>query len=73
MQLDRNAINRMVSLNDEQLKALIRSLAENTGLDLSSFNISATDVQSIRRALSGATDADLERAAEQLRQRPHRP
>lgn len=73
MQLDRNAINRILSLNDEQLKALIRSLAENTGLDLSSFNISATDVQSIRRALSGATDADLERAAEQLRQRPKRP
>ena len=73
MQLDRNAINRMLSLNDEQLKSLIRSLAENTGLDLSSFNISATDVQSIRRALSGATDADLERAAEQLRQRPKKP
>ena len=73
MQLDRNAINRMLSLNDEQLKSLIRSLAENTGLDLSSFNISATDVQSIRRALSGATDADLERAAEQLKQRPKRP
>ena len=73
MQLDRNAINRMLSLNDEQLKALIRSLAENTGLDLSSFNISATDVQSIRRALSVATDADLERAAEQLKQRPKRP
>ena len=73
MQLDRNAINRILSLNDEQLKALIRSLAENTGLDLSSFNISATDVQSIRRALSVATDADLERAAEQLKQRPKRP
>ena len=73
MQLDRNAINRMLSLNDEQLKSLIRSLAENTGLDLSSFNISATDVQSIRCALSGATDADLERAAEQLKQRPKRP
>lgn len=73
MQLDRNAINRILSLNDEQLKTLIRSLADNTGLDLSSFHISESDVDSIRRALSGATDADLERAAEQLRQRPKRP
>lgn len=73
MQLDRNAINRMLSLSDDQLKALVRSLAESTGLDLSSFNISAGDIESIRRALSGATDADIARAAEQLKQRPKRP
>jgi len=70
MQLDRNAINRMLSLNDTQLKSLIRSLAQNSGLDLSSFNISENDVESIRRALAGATDADIARAAEQLGQRP---
>ena len=67
MQLDRNAINRMLTLNDDQLKSLIRSLAENSGLDLSSFQISPNDVASIRRALAGATDADLARAAEQIR------
>lgn len=66
MQLDRNAINRMLTLNDNQLKNLIRSLAENSGLDLSSFQISPDDVASIRRALSGATDADIARATEQL-------
>ena len=67
MQLDRNAINRMLTLNDDQLKSLIRSLAENSGLDLSAFQISPNDVASIRRALAGATDADLARAAEQIR------
>lgn len=66
MQLDRKAINRMLSLNDDQLKSIIRSLADNAGLDLSSFQISANDVESIRRALAGATDADIARAAEQL-------
>lgn len=70
MQLDRNAINRMLTLNDAQLKALIRSLAQSSGLDLSAFNISENDVESIRRALAGATDADIARAAEQLGQRP---
>ncbi len=72
MQLDRNAINRMLMLNDSQLKSLIRSLAQNSGLDLSSFNISENDVESIRRALAGATDADIARAAEQLGQQQKR-
>ena len=67
MQLDRNAINRMLTLNDEQLKNLIRSLAGSSGLDLSTFQIHPDDVASIRRALAGATDADLARAAEQIR------
>lgn len=67
MQLDRNAINRLLAMNDDQLKTMIRVLAENSGLDLSSFQIHPSDVDSIRRALAGATDADLARAAEQLR------
>ena len=72
MQLDRNAINRMLSLSDSQLKSLIRSLAANSGLDLSGFNISVNDVESIRRALTNATDDDIARAAEQLNMRPKR-
>ncbi len=67
MQLDRKTLERMLSLNDEQLKGIIRSLAENSGLDLSEFNISPNDIKSIRNALSGATDEDLRRAAEQMR------
>ncbi len=58
----------MLSLNDEQLTAVIRSLAENSGLDLSSFHIRPDDINSIRTALSGATNEDLARAAEQLRE-----
>ena len=67
MQLDRKTLERMLSLNDEQLKGIIRSLAENSGLDLSEFNISPNDIKSIRNALSGATDEDLRRVAEQMR------
>lgn len=73
MQLDRNAINRMLTLNDDQLKKLICSLAESSGLDLSSFQIRPDDVASIRRALSSATDADIARATEQLNQHRKRP
>ena len=66
MQLDKKALNRLLSLNDEQLKNVIRSLGENAGLDLASFKISADDVGSIRHALGNATDQDIARASEQL-------
>lgn len=67
MQLDKRTLQKMLSLSDEQLTAVIRTLAESSGLDLSSFNIRPDDINSIRTALSGATDEDLVRATEQLR------
>jgi len=67
MQLDKKTLQKMLALDDARLTAVIRSLAENSGLDLSTFNISPNDINSIRMALSGATDEDLERAAAQLR------
>ena len=67
MQLDQKTLQRLLSLNDEQLTAVIRSLAENSGLDLSEFQIRQDDINSIRSALAGATEQDLARAAEQMR------
>lgn len=67
MQLDKRTLQKMLSLNDEQLTAVIRTLAENSGLDLAGFNIRPDDINSIRTALSGATDEDIARATEQLR------
>lgn len=66
MQLDRNALDRLLSMNDAQLKYIITKLAVDNGLDLSTFNISGNDVNSIRHALRNATDADLQKATEQL-------
>ena len=67
MQLDKKTLQKLLSLDDQHLTQVIRSLAENSGLDLSEFHISANDIHSIRSALSGATDEDLRRASEQLR------
>ena len=67
MQLDKQTLQKLLLMNDRQLASVIRSLAENSGLDLSTFNIHPDDIQSIRKALSGATDEDLARAADQLR------
>ncbi len=66
MTLDRNALNRLLSLNDAQLKAVMERLASDSGLDFSAFNISPGDIASVRSALSGATDGDLENLARQL-------
>ena len=66
MQLDKRAIDRLLSLNDEQLKSIINGLAQSSGLDLSSFNITPGDISSIRHALSTADNEDLKRASEQL-------
>jgi DNA polymerase III delta subunit len=66
MQLDRNALNRLLDMSDSQLKFIISKLAKEAGLDLSALNISENDISSIRKALSNATDADIAKAAEQL-------
>ena len=65
MQLDRNALEKLLSLNDRQLKNVIQRLATENGIDLSSFPINPSDIQSIRLALSGATDEDLKKINEQ--------
>ena len=66
MMLDKNALNRLLSLNDNQLKAVVERLAADSGLDFSSFNISPDDIASVRLALSGASDRDLENLAQKL-------
>ena len=66
MKLDRKALDRLLSLDDEQLKNLISSLAASTGLDLGSLGISDGNIASVRKALSGATDEDIKKASQQL-------
>lgn len=69
MKLDRKAVDGLRGMNDMQLKFFINKLASEYGLDLSAFNISGNDIQSIRRALDNVTDADIARAADQLSRR----
>ena len=68
MKLDKKALERLTSLNDSQLKSVIESIAKESGIDLSSFGISSGDIESVRKALSVATDDDLKFAEEQMRQ-----
>ena len=64
MQIDRTSLDKLLSLNDRQLQHFITKLAADSGIDPATFNIDLRDVQSIRSALSGATDNDLALVAE---------
>lgn len=59
MQIDRKALERLLTLNDRQLKLVITKLASESGIDPATLNINPNDIASVRRALSGATDEDL--------------
>lgn len=65
MQINRKTLDGLLSLNDKQLMALIGNLAKNNGVDLREFQVDPSDVQSIRRALSGITDEDINKIVAQ--------
>jgi hypothetical protein len=67
MKLDRKALNRLLSLNDTQLAAVIEKLTREYGVDLSQMNVSTADMAGLRRKLQSTTDEELVRIAEQLR------
>ena len=66
MKADRNTINALLMLNDEQLRAVIRGMAARSGVDLGELRISENDIAQIRRALKTATDEDIARAMRQF-------
>ena len=68
MQIDREALEKLLTLNDRQLKMVIGKLAADSGIDPASLNIDPKNIESIRRARSSATDADLERIAQAYEQ-----
>lgn len=66
MRLDRKMLNRLLSLNDTQLRAVIDKLAADYGLDLSAFGVREGDMEALRRAIRNASDSDLMKLTEQL-------
>lgn len=72
MQINRESIDKLLSMNDTQLKMIIKHLAAQSGIDPSQFNIDTNSIDSIRRALSGATDEDLKSIAEQYERNKRR-
>ena len=59
MQLDRKKLDLLLQMDDDQLSALIRSIAAESGIDPSMLGLNPNNIQSIRQALGGATEEDL--------------
>ena len=66
MQIDKNMVDRILSLDDTELWQAIVLIAKEAGFDLSSQKISPKDIAKIRAMLGGASEKDIERAAKKL-------
>ena len=65
MQINRENLDKLLSMNDRQLKMMIQHLVAQSGINPSEFNIDTNSIESIRRVLGSASDDDLRRIAEQ--------
>lgn len=61
MQIDRNALQKILRMNDEQLKDLISQIASTAGINPEELGISPENIAGVRQALSEATDDDVEK------------
>ncbi len=65
MQINRENLDKLLSMNDRQLKAIIQRLALQGGINPADFNIDTNSIESIRRVLGSASDAELTKIAKQ--------
>lgn len=68
MKLDKRALERLLTLSDDQLLQVIQKLAAESGINLGAMNIGKGDLARLRAALHGADDGDLERMKQQFGQ-----
>lgn len=60
MQIDQKMLNRILSMNDQQLTNLIGQIAAEIGVPPESIGLDPNNLQSIRDNLSHASRQDLE-------------
>ena len=64
MKLDKRMVNRLLSLNDEQLGEVIKNIASESGIDPDTLGLNPNNIQSIRQALGMANEEDLQKMGE---------
>lgn len=65
MQIDKKALEGLLALNDRQLASIINRLIAESGIDPAEFNIDPSSASSIRSAIAGADEAELNRIVQQ--------
>ena len=66
MTLDKNTLDMILKLPDDQLIMIIKRLLKEKGINAGDINIGKEQIAALRHALSGADNADLARATEIL-------
>lgn len=60
MQIDQKMLNRLLTMNDDQLSELIRTVATEAGIDPSEIGLNTKNLADIRHALGVASEQDLQ-------------
>lgn len=66
MTLDKNTLDMILKLPDDQLVMIIKKLLKEKGINAGDINIGKEQLAALRLAISGADNADLARATEIL-------
>lgn len=61
MQIDQKMLNRLLTMNDDQLGNLIEEIAREAGIDPATLGLNPQNIAGVRQALGSATDEDLEK------------
>ena len=59
MQFDKKMLDRILTMNDEELGELIAKIAAEAGVDPAALGIHPQNIRNIRQALGSATEQDL--------------
>jgi hypothetical protein len=66
MQLDRKSLDRLLRLNDEQLRGVLGKLLAEYGVDVSRVPLAQMDMTALRAVLAAATEEDIARLLQSL-------
>ncbi|MBQ8345828.1 MAG: hypothetical protein IJY42_06170 [Clostridia bacterium] len=66
MQIDRASLEKLLSLNDMQFKAIVTKLVRESGIDPAELNLDTSNLSTLRQTLGRISDEDLARIAEQF-------
>ena len=61
MQLDKKSLERLLKLNDEQLRGVLGKLLAEYGVDVSRVPLAQMDMKALRGVLAAATEEDVAR------------
>ncbi len=67
MMLDKRSIDMLLTLDDSRLTLILKKLAADAGISPDTLSFTPEQLKGIRSALSMATDSDLERAGELIK------